>query len=200
MNKIQSAIFAGVCLAAASSSAHASVNLSDSFELNQSRTYTVTFGPEVTDVNDVAPYLWVTGHGHVGRYIDYPPPTGRAFDISFDVFVDLICTSTPCSKGQDSGAGAVTLKAFTSNNQMIITVTNRYAGYDHCTDTFVSQCAFLVHSPMVFSTGFKFNGEVTDYTFTTTENAVPEPATWAMMIAGFGLVGATLRRKAAAAV
>jgi len=34
-------------------------------------------------------------------------------------------------------------------------------------------------------------------TFTGT---VPEPATWAMMIAGFGLVGATLRRKAARTV
>ncbi len=29
-------------------------------------------------------------------------------------------------------------------------------------------------------------------------NAVPEPATWAMLIAGFGLVGASLRRKRAA--
>ena len=28
--------------------------------------------------------------------------------------------------------------------------------------------------------------------------AVPEPATWAMMIGGFGLVGAAMRRRAAA--
>ena len=31
----------------------------------------------------------------------------------------------------------------------------------------------------------------------TTSGAVPEPATWAMMIAGFGLVGSTLRRRRA---
>ncbi len=31
-------------------------------------------------------------------------------------------------------------------------------------------------------------------------NAVPEPATWAMMIGGFGLVGASMRRRAARAV
>ena len=29
--------------------------------------------------------------------------------------------------------------------------------------------------------------------------AVPEPASWALMIAGFGLVGAAMRRRAAAA-
>ena len=28
-------------------------------------------------------------------------------------------------------------------------------------------------------------------------NAVPEPASWAMMIAGFGLVGAAMRRREA---
>ena len=32
-----------------------------------------------------------------------------------------------------------------------------------------------------------------------TLNAVPEPATWALMIVGFGLVGTTLRRRAAVA-
>ncbi|VXC35315.1 PEPxxWA-CTERM sorting domain-containing protein [Sphingomonas sp. 8AM] len=31
-----------------------------------------------------------------------------------------------------------------------------------------------------------------------TDGAVPEPATWAMMIAGFGVVGARLRRRSAA--
>lgn len=31
-------------------------------------------------------------------------------------------------------------------------------------------------------------------------DAVPEPATWAVMVAGFGLVGAGLRRRAAAGV
>lgn len=72
----------------------------------------------------------------------------------------------------------------------------------------------------VTSTGFtgsdelhgiiQFNGTFTSISFTdTTENwhgitvgiagiagGVPEPATWAMMIIGFGLVGATMRRRA----
>ena len=34
-------------------------------------------------------------------------------------------------------------------------------------------------------------------TFATDANAVPEPASWAMMIAGFGLAGVAMRRRAA---
>jgi hypothetical protein len=33
------------------------------------------------------------------------------------------------------------------------------------------------------------------YTLTFAENAVPEPASWAMMIAGFGLTGGVMRRR-----
>ena len=58
----------------------------------------------------------------------------------------------------------------------------------------------------------KFSGTLTSLTFTdTSENwhgftigigapaGVPEPASWAMLIAGFGLVGATMRRRRLAA-
>ena len=34
----------------------------------------------------------------------------------------------------------------------------------------------------------------------TTTAAVPEPAAWALMLTGFGLVGATMRRRQAAVV
>lgn len=46
--------------------------------------------------------------------------------------------------------------------------------------------------------GFNQGGEVHLGTFNLdlrTQTAVPEPATWAMMIAGFGLVGAAMRRR-----
>ena len=45
--------------------------------------------------------------------------------------------------------------------------------------------------------GFGFAFDVTS--FTLADSAVPEPATWAMMIGGFGLAGATLRRRKALA-
>lgn len=34
-----------------------------------------------------------------------------------------------------------------------------------------------------------------DYTFCTYTNAVPEPSNWALLIAGFGLTGAAMRRR-----
>ena len=49
-------------------------------------------------------------------------------------------------------------------------------------------------------------GPAGDYSFDSTQfnftvsNAVPEPASWAMLIAGFGLTGAALRRRRAAAI
>jgi hypothetical protein len=37
--------------------------------------------------------------------------------------------------------------------------------------------------------------EFTNYAFVWRDGAIPEPATWGLMIAGFGLVGATMRRR-----
>jgi len=45
-----------------------------------------------------------------------------------------------------------------------------------------------------------FNGGIDNLTFeVTSRGAVPEPASWALMIAGFGMVGGTLRRRKAVA-
>ncbi len=41
---------------------------------------------------------------------------------------------------------------------------------------------------------------IDDFVFTPTLAAVPEPATWAMMICGFGMAGAVLRRRSASLV
>lgn len=40
-----------------------------------------------------------------------------------------------------------------------------------------------------------FNGGVQNLTFSFNNGTVPEPASWAMLIAGFGLVGAAMRRR-----
>jgi hypothetical protein len=38
------------------------------------------------------------------------------------------------------------------------------------------------------------SAEITHYSSVVVDNAVPEPATWALMLVGFGLAGASLRR------
>lgn len=46
--------------------------------------------------------------------------------------------------------------------------------------------------------GTYVGGVSSGFSFKITESAVPEPATWALMVSGFGLVGAALRRRKAA--
>ena len=61
--------------------------------------------------------------------------------------------------------------------------------------------SMCVHT-LNFTGGFSINNIIdlngsSDYEKLVFTMAVPEPATWAMLIAGFGLVGATLRRRKA---
>lgn len=46
----------------------------------------------------------------------------------------------------------------------------------------------LAHRPYIYSLAFEVNGN-------TAGGGVPEPAAWAMMLAGFGLVGGAMRRR-----
>lgn len=46
-----------------------------------------------------------------------------------------------------------------------------------------------------YGAGFTDGADVLDYVGDIAVTAVPEPATWAMMIGGFGLIGASLRRR-----
>ena len=71
--------------------------------------------------------------------------------------------------------------------------------YDHCTPLSVGICSefwdigneydftIFSHKPVSYTLKFTSLGKV----------AVPEPASWAMMIAGFGLVGRAMRKKRA---
>ncbi len=53
--------------------------------------------------------------------------------------------------------------------------------------------AGLAGSPDAFPDGFKLKG----VSYTMAPTAVPEPSTWAMMLLGFGAVGAAVRRRTA---
>lgn len=55
-------------------------------------------------------------------------------------------------------------------------------------------------SNSVFTPGSSLQVKFDRTTTPPTDGAVPEPATWAMMILGFGLVGAAMRKRASATV
>jgi len=48
----------------------------------------------------------------------------------------------------------------------------------------------------IVNPGASYSNDSTGLNFTLTSSAAPEPATWAMIILGFGVVGARARRKA----
>ncbi len=57
-------------------------------------------------------------------------------------------------------------------------------------DTFLASGHTRSSSTAITATRVRFAG-----TITITDHGVPEPATWAMMVLGFGAVGFALRRK-----
>lgn len=118
---------------------------------------------------------------------------------------------------------SVTAGGVTYNLADVLPLTDYvYFAYDTSANTFITaadSCGFAGcgYTPSLSainssgSFGFFFTGapgSFTEYstafgspfdTLTLSTGAVPEPASWAMMIAGFGLVGAALRRRALAA-
>lgn len=88
--------------------------------------------------------------------------------------------------GQNSGEPYIFLSFFSNDrsfDNIVFDETPRYGGYEsdnHTVGRFTGQGTGTI-VPLV------------DSTF---EASVPEPATWAMMVAGFGLVGAGMRHRA----
>ncbi|MBV8972518.1 MAG: PEP-CTERM sorting domain-containing protein [Sphingomonadaceae bacterium] len=96
-------------------------------------------------------------------------------------------TYTPAPSGADSYTGG----NFVPDLYFGSVVTGSYDTYDQVVATTAGSSYHVVfdYSNRANPSGFRA---------TTSASTAPEPATWALMIGGFGLVGASLRRRSVA--
>lgn len=195
MKMVRGAIFAGVCLAAAAAStANASTvfGFSDTILQGQDKTYTVNLAPGLIVTSGVTPYLMLTAVVHATtNYHEYSD--GRIPDRTVEVYQETtVCAGKLDCYGNLSSAGLI-LNVVTVGDIMKITAKNATEDYDICSLVNDRFCAFST-GPATFSVGFRYDDPETPFSYTVQQNGVPEPATWGLMILGFGLVGAAYRR------
>lgn len=125
------------------------------------------------------------------RFVDYTywDTSSGGFINGNDYFFEVFCSvANGCLDIKRPGYAVATLK---SPRNIVARTCNEHSG-TYCSLT------YRPNATATFSGAFDTNGasdplqvsiRVSDFT------AVPEPATWAMMITGFGLAGARLRRR-----
>jgi hypothetical protein len=191
------AALAALSLAAGSASA-ATFSLLDPLAAGQGRTY-------VFDV-DFANGLTAAIQDRYTWYFPmfYPNSTGGW---SYLLNSETSIISADCAGGVCSPPGSyptpdsyVSILATKDQHHVTVVAENRTqnTSVSNCDNlTSFSICA-VQFDPAKVGVSFNYGGPLPSYTVSS--YAVPEPATWAMMIAGFGLMGGALRRRRAQAV
>ncbi len=144
---------------------------------------------------DTGFYVWGvntgTGVDFFQQQADHPD-VGKG--INFDTFI-VLNTDLMGAVNYFSGEPSEGIKKITIDGNTISAVISRNVLEDAATID-ISQFGFNMWSR---TTGFAHNSDVPDFAPNdhnfNASASVPEPAAWALMIAGFGLVGSTLRRR-----
>lgn len=92
------------------------------------------------------------------------------------------------------GTGIVTLEAYDLSGALLGTVTAPDTG-PVGTGPSLSLAVSGIHSVRFFSNNLTVGFDNFEFGDLSVAGAVPEPATWTMLIAGFGMVGFTMRRR-----
>jgi len=200
MKMLRSAMIAGFCVAAAAvTNANAAVvGFSDTISQGVTKTYTVLFGPDLTVINGTTPYIQTETITHTFDYIPNPEGNGGHFESDPFQLLSVCAGLFDCTRLGQSLSGDVPLTVVTVGNKMTITVTNNTHSFDDCAPGNYKHCAGT-GGPTTISTGFRFDNSEPEFSYTVQQGGVPEPATWGLMILGFGMVGAAYRRTGALA-
>lgn len=113
---------------------------------------------------------------------------------------DIYNTNPACSLNlsgvTDCPMFPVKVTANTWGNQINLYIEFNQKDVDDCAANPSNHCALVYRPVDVYFQPTFVEGDHRDFEVVSSGGgAVPEPATWAMMIAGFGLVGSALRRR-----
>ena len=156
-------------------------------------TYTSRTGIGNTAINGAVSY-WGTDYSGLDQVAWSGTSDTSVTEIRFDVTPGNTFTLNSFDIGSYLNVSrSVTVSVFNLDYNLLTTYNLAVAGSPQ-SNGFVG---FTTSTGYILQVGPDgYNGGISNLSFST--NAVPEPANWAMLIAGFGLVGATLRRRRAA--
>lgn len=125
--------------------------------------------------------------------------TGEFITYGWDDYYGTGCSGQNCSNSVEAyGQRIVTALGWKEGAQYIVRVTNHVSkpSFDVCATVGddVFPCARTFYQPQFRVYGDDWGTPTQTSVTLLSSTAVPEPATWAMLIAGFGLAGAGLRK------
>jgi hypothetical protein len=178
-----------------------SVDLDPGKAVNES--YVVTF-----DGPNAAGYDWSAGNiatatGSVSSVYATPAGNASAFGyVSSALSPNFATLSTPNLKSISFYWGSIddynSLDVLGPGNSILTTITGSMVSIANGNQTLpdTNRRIFITAGPDEVITGLTFRSTGVAFEFDDiAASAVPEPATWAMLIAGFGLVGFAARRR-----
>nr|AGU09949.1 hypothetical protein [uncultured organism] len=169
-------------------------------------SFAATNASAATVVSDSKLSLSRVGSSYVGQFGNLDPDQGHATGFGYQGFTDNYTFSLPAGIGSGTASAFVGTLGFrllrtdvdftsiTLNGKAFTSLFEDLLGTD-LQILPATQLTAGIQTLSVSGKSQRFGGYLGELSFTPDATAaVPEPATWAMMIGGFGLTGGMMRR------